>query len=316
MIGGFLMDLYLQIGLLFVFTAALAVFLSVVFNTTDYTTKYVEVQSEQVNAEIEKFFSKDVEPFFNNPSVSGTDIYSLVNQSEKLGIAVLIQTKNQDGLVVNYGVQARNYKVDASKMNPAGQAKSGTPTEFEKAYVTTAKAVFQGTVLNSQSNVVKGTSAHANIGPQNNTYYDASGKYLSNKAVANLVNKTSNTMQSNSPFALGDNASKIGAPQLFAYSPNLTPKSAFESQGFNYYAKGVLYTGSNLTANVVNDKYSVLLNRQSVYYLDQNSRFYTTLIYNTTNDLIGVYAEEHGVNSASSMLGTLMVDARLISKLY
>lgn len=288
------MDLYIQIGVVFLFLTALAMFMYVYTEPVGTFMVGIDEVSEEIAKTLEDIKSKDVNEFYNNPNVSGVKVETLVKSASAKNLAVLVQTKNQQGLVVNYGYQIRSDEYSAEYMSTFGT--TGTPTEFERRYVSTVGDLFSGTGGSSPGGSKSyGASANISVGIDNIT----------------LRNSTSTSM----PLGSGANG-VYGVPHLMFAHP-IQPINTSMKEGNNYGSTGMLYTDQISKENLKqNNNFSYMDSPTSLYYLDRNGSYYTTLIINSNMEVIGVYVEEHGATNQHGVLGLGMLHHGVITSLY
>lgn len=313
------MDLYIQIGVLLLFLTALALFIYVYTGPAQQFTQEINTTNQTINDRLVTSEGLDVAPFMNNVSIPGTSVYPLIRDARAGKIAILVQTKNSQGLVVNYGYQLRgaNYKLTEMIPNgfsgvggaaPAGGVNRGT--DFEKNFVTSVKETFADVSAAGASKVV----------PFGQTAFTG-------KSGADLVKTLKGLDSNNYPpaSAITANASDgvsegsgqfASTPKIAFSDPTVTVDEASQ-KGRTFSSTGLLYTDNVLKLDApVNDNFSYADNQGSLYRFNQNSTYYSTIIVNANGDIVGVYIEEHGVNPAGAVLATMMLDNGTITQLY
>jgi len=301
------MDLYIQVGVLLLMLAALSLFIYIYTAPAQQFTAKINETNQTINDRLETVEGLDVAPFMNNTSAPGTSIYPLIRDAEASKIAILVQTKNQQGLVVNYGYQLRSANNPFVSMSPYGYAGVGANngTDFEKNFVTTVKDVFktdEQPVAYSASNQTPVTLAKT---------FGSTAMFPSSISMADLLPQGSQAPGANV------SGSYYMAPHLMFADPAVPDASKAGELGRTFSSTGFLYTDQILKTDApVNNNFSYADARGSLYRFDQNSSYYTTLILDANSEIVGVYVEEHGVDPKGAALATAMLANGTITQLY
>lgn len=313
------MDLYIQIGVLLLFLAALSLFIYIYTAPAQQFTQKINETNQKINDRLETAEGMDLAPFMNNVSTPGTSIYPLIRDSKAGKIAILVQTKNSQGLIVNYGYQLRGANYDQVTMVPNGFSGVGSAqnggTDFEKNYVTSVDSVFGGIAAGTTGIHKFGLDAFVSSVPMNDVT-------AANGEMIKILNGVTQTPLS--AVAGYAPSSATGNPEFQKAS---TPKLSFSDQtvivddakrtGRSFSSTGLIYTDNVLKMDApVNDNFSYADNQGSLYRFNQNSSYYSTIIVNANGDIVGLYVEEHGVNPAGSVLAHQMLANGTITQLY
>lgn len=300
------MDLYIQVGVLLLFLAALALFIYIYTAPAQQFTAKINDTNQKINDRLVTVEGMDVAPFMNNVSTPGTTIYPIIRDAKAGKIAILVQTKNSQGLIVNYGYQMRAANDASVKMLPhgvSGVGYTGAPTatsgtDFEKNFVTSVQNMFGG-----------GATSNTPIAYTKST--GVSLTELTGNATGNYDAATGYPKGS-----ISGNPSTARSPKVAFSDPTIEFKSA-SVNGRTFAATGLMYTDQVLKMDMpVNDNYSYADNPGSLYRFDKNSAYYTTLVVNANNEVVGIYVEEHGVQEKYAALGQMMKLNGTITNLY
>ena len=308
------MDLYIQVGVLLLFLAALSLFIYIYTAPAQQFTQKINETNQKINDRLVTVEGLDVAPFMNNVNTPGTSIYPIIRDAKAGKIAVLVQTKNQQGLVVNYGYQLRAANNPSVRISPYGYAGVGAAggTDFEKNFVTTAKEVFAseatpttvGNTLAQQTKVNFGRTA---------MIVDTAGA-SSTATATTLYNKLmpagGSVPGTNQPGTF------FTAPHIMFADPSI-PVNDAGALGRSFSSTGFMYTDQVLKTDApINENFSYADNQGSLYRFDQNSSYYTTLILDANSDIVGIYVEEHGCDPRTAALASAMLANGTITQLY
>ena len=297
------MDLYIQVGVLLLFLAALALFIYIYTAPAQQFTASINETNQEINDRLKTVEELGVAPFLNNTNAEGTSIYPLIRDAEASKMAILVQTKNQQGLIVNYGYQLRSANNPTVKMSPYGRSGVGNAqgTDFEQNFVTTVKEVFgadqagakTGKNVNSTS-VSYGTSA-----------------MITGNVMDKVLPATGNVP------GITPSGKYFTAPHLMLADPNAGSVAKAKEVGRTFSSTGFFYTDQVLKTDApVNSNFSYADAQGSLYRFDQNASYYSTLILDANGDVVGIYVEEHGVNPQAAVLGSAMLANGTITSLY
>lgn len=305
------MDLYAQIGVVLIIMTALSALILVFTQPAQMFTQGIATQSQTIEDRLATASGLDLAPFKNNINAGGTSLYPLIRDAKANKIAVLVQTKNQQGLVVNYGVQLRSTNNPFVSMSPYGYAGIGGAggTDFEKNFVTTVRDVFQtdASPQNYTSGMVQPAAISKTYG--NTAYF--SGNMTNSSYLANLLPAGSPT-----PGATQSGQFYM-APHLMLADPAVADASKATSMGRTFSSSGLLYTDQSLKLDApINDNFSYADSQGSMYRFSKSSSYYTTLISNGTGEIVGVYVEEHGVDPRGAVLAGAMLVNGTITQVY
>lgn len=303
------MDLYIQVGVLLLFLAALSLFIYIYTAPAQQFTQKINETNQKINDRLVTVEGLDVAPFMNNTNTPGTSIYPVIRDAKANKIAVIVQTKNQQGLVVNYGHQLRSANTPFVTMSPYGMAGIGANggTDFEKNFVTTVKELFMtdGSPTTYSSGMPAPTARQTTFG----------APAMFQSPVASLM---TSLIPTGSPTP-GANVSGTFwmAPHLMLADPAVPDASSAGGLGRTFSSTGFLYTDQVLKTDApVNNNFSYADAQGSLYRFDQNSSYYTTLILDANNDIVGIYVEEHGIDPKAAVLGSAMLVNGTITQLY
>ena len=309
------MDLYIQVGVLLLFLAALSLFIYIYTAPAQQFTQKINETNQKINDRLVTVEGLDVAPFMNNVNTPGTSIYPIIRDAKAGKIAVLVQTKNQQGLVVNYGYQLRAANNPTVRISPFGYSGVGSRqgTDFERNFVTTAKEVFTaaidtvtpvGTQPKAQQGVNFGSAAMIvqSGGSSTQTSQD-----LYEQLMPTGGKTVPGTNQAGTYYT---------APHLMFADPSISADEA-GALGRSFSSTGFMYTDQVLKTDApINENFSYADNQGSLYRFDQNSSYYTTLILDANSDIVGIYVEEHGCDPRTAALASAMLANGTITQLY
>lgn len=294
------MDLYIQVGVILLFLAALSLFIYVYTTPAQKFTAKISENNQTIDDRLLTAEGMDVAIFKNNIDAKGSSIYPMIRDAKANKLAIFVQTKNSQGLVVNYGYQLRAANTNSVYMNPSGNSGSISVTSFEKSFVTTAPALFNS---GKPAGKEVGTPVSHKFGSE------AIGSTVLNNDTLKKAVEQGSALQygGNTPFT----------PRLFFADPNVPKFDDAEKNGRTFGSTGLIYTDMVIKNDMpVNENFSYADNQNSVYRFNQNSGYYTTLIVNANNEVVGIYVEEHGVNATTNALAQMMLANGTITQLY
>lgn len=304
------MDLYIQVGVLLLFLAALSLFIYIYTAPAQQFTQEINKTNQEINDRLETVKGLGLAPFMNNTSAPGTSIYPIIRDAQASKIAILVQTKNQQGLVVNYGYQLRSPNNPFITMSPYGMAGVGANggTDFEKNFVTTVKEVF----MSDSSPQMYSSGMQAPIATQ--LTYGRNTAMLSGDVTGLMQNLIP---AGQSVPGVTPSGQFYMAPHLMLADPTVSDASQAGALGRTFSSTGFLYTDQVIKKDApVNSNFSYADNQGSLYRFDQNSSYYTALILDANGEIVGMYVEEHGVDTRAAVLGSAMLANGTITQLY
>lgn len=287
------MDLYIQIGVLFAFLTAFALFTYYYSSSIETIRADISDSSEEFAKTVDAEKDKDVIDLKNNPSVDGVRASEIIKDSIDKGLAVFLQTERQQGFIVNYGYQLRHKEY--AKIRPVTTGYfDNTGTDFEKHYVVPTNLVF------------------GPGGVESNTF--TALKYNHGSLTNNLDNIVEPSDKTVKPH--GNDNRVYGVPKINLYYPTISYNASIKSAE-TFKASGYLFTSQELKLNAeTNSNFAFLDSPTSPYYLNKASSFYASLIVDENYNIIGVYLEEHSVLMDFAILGQAMLSAGVIDSLY
>lgn len=303
------MDLYFQIGVVLLIMTAFSLFAFFFTGPAQKFSAKINEKSQEVTDRLETMEGVSVAPFMNSTDTPGTSLYPVIRDAKAAKIAVLVQTKNQQGLVVNYGFQLRSPNNPFISMSPYGVAGIGANngTDFEKNFVTTVKDIFKTDT--QPINYASGMQA-----PLQTKVSFGVGSMFS----APVSNAIDSLVPTGAPVPGGTKSGTFYmAPHLMLADPTVTDASKASQLGRTFSSTGFLYTDMVLKTDApVNNNFSYADSAGSLYRFDQNASYYTTLIKDGSNKIVGIYVEEHGVDPRAAVLGSAMLANGTITQLY
>lgn len=300
------MDLYIQIGILLLFLTALSLFIFIYTTPAQLFTAKVGTVTQTINDRTEISSNGQLNQFRANKNVSGVDVLNSIKNAKSNKIGVFVQTANQRSLVVNYGYQLRGANVGTINMEPYGWLGTGANnssdpgTNFEKSYVTTANAVFDGNDGRSAPLAVRGGERYYSwIGDRSNQdaedlRMDLAGKFVRNGFYpqGSLLDTSTN----------GNYSLKGKAPHLMFSDPTRTGRDAVKL-GRTYTLSGLLFTDQVLKLDApINENISYAIDKNSYYYIDPSSKFMSTVVVDLNTEIVGIYFEEYTVDPQGGAL--------------
>lgn len=281
------MDLYFQAAAVCLAGAALAYLIYVMMTPAQMFAPMIEATNDKIQARLDNAVNLDISSFNNNTSVPGTAILPLIQDASTNELAVLIQTRAAKGLVVNYGPQLRSPQGKTLALGSFGHTGIGSESEFEKQFVTTVANLFespQGTGGSAMGNAAYFSSDAATVYP----------KLADNATTPIGVSVATGLPSTNDPI-------------LNFWDPFVETYADAQLKGRTYSATGYLFTPDILRTNMPkNDNRSYALTGGNVYYINPGSSFYTTYILDSTQNIVGLYIEEHGCDTKAGILAEAM----------
>ena len=242
----------------------------------------------------------DFEQFDNNRAVSGTTILQLARDVGTHDYAILIQTRAQNGTVVNYGVQLRGTPGIGVPMNArADNTSTGVLRDWEETYVFSARSMFGRADIDVLGDAILHSSS-----PVDN---------LPNTGRINALYLVYN---SNFPRRVGVNAAGDiwNTPTLSLWDTFFPTVESAMNEGRTYSTSGMFFTHQSLAMALDrNHNVTWATTRGSPYYINMTSQFHSVFILDQNNQIIGIYFEEHGVHNNSSILAQAQIDKGLFT---
>ena len=308
------MDLYMQIGVVFLVMTAFAALAYYFAAPAEQFTQGINETNQEIMDRLKEAEKLGISQFHNNTSAPGTSILPVIRDSKARKIAVLVQTKNQQGLVVNYGYQLRSPNNPTVQMSPYATSGVGSTngTDFEKNFVTTVVDVF-----NTQASPSAVGSAPMQAPPK--TYGQGAGGAMFGGPIATANDGSLSGLlpTGNAVPGITPSGQYFMAPHLMLADPKVPDASQAGSLGRTFSSTGLMYTDQVLKLDApVNTNFSYAEAQGSLYRFDKNSSYYTTLITDSNSEIIGVYVEEHGVHPNAAVLGSAMLVNGTITQLY
>ena len=286
------MDLYIQVGVILLLLTALSLFIFIYTSpAADLNNKSVEA-NETLGARLDSIDNLDIKKYEYPNVLSGDDVRELIKGSDAGKLAVFVHTVGQDGLVVNYGYQLRDF--DDFNYNQKAFGVSGyTISEFERSYVTTIKQLFTntGVIGKNQAGV---------------TAYIAHDPYVTSKSAGyHLQEKIEQKPAKLTAAMKGGEGYEVKGPLLLVQDPI----EVREKLGTNEIAEstmGVFYTEQVLSASIaVNTNSAHYGNVNSRYYINPESKFKTSIIKTSVDEVVGVFIEETGIPHSNALLAPI-----------
>lgn len=303
------MDLYIQIGVILLILTAFSLFAFFFTGPAQKFSAKINEQSQEVTDRLETAEGLNVATFMNSTDTPGTSLYPIIRDAKAAKIAVLVQTKNQQGLVVNYGYQLRSANNPFISMSPYGVSGLGANngTDFEKNFVTTVKDVFKtdSQPTNYSSGMQSPMQTKVSFG-------------VPSMFSANVTNLMDTLVPTGAPVPGGTKSGTFYmAPHLMLADPTVTDASKASQLGRTFSSTGFLYTDQVLKTDApVNNNFSYADSSGSLFRFDQNASYYTTLVKDGSNKIVAIYVEEHGADPRAAVLGSAMLANGTITQLY
>ena len=291
------MDFYLQTGMLLLMMIALSFFIYVFMTPAQLFNNMFSQATDTLHARIEGTVNIDIQNFNNNVSVPGTSVMPLLRDASANNLALFVQTRAQTGLVVNYGVQLRG--PTAQQLNIVGFAHTGIgeATGFERNYVISVRRLF-----GLAPDLVSG-----------GTPMGALALFGANALDVYTGQLTGDTALTPFGFTPGTFI-PTEDPVLTFWDPNSGEYGIASGRGRTYSTTGHLFTPQIRRTNMpTNENTSLAANQGSPFFVNQGSAFHTTFIVDSTETVVGIYIEEHGVDQNGAILAAAMVSEGYIT---
>jgi hypothetical protein len=315
------MDLKVQTVVVMLMMAALSFFIYVFMIPAQMVGAQLDETVAQLAARIENTVGATTAQFNNNTEIPGTAVRTLLADANANNLAIFVQTRAGQGLVVNYGPQLRNPVTTMMTIAAGGSTRNANLTDFERNFVITAHDLFAaeraaGNGIMSEPRANTGIQATIQdgwalpprqvMGTQSMNVQGQGGGNLepilmgqpegNNHALATYRNLVGAT-------AANIDGSLWSDPVLFFWDVTLPNANGAANMGRTFSNSGILYTpGIRRTNMPMNTNLSFAQQQGSPFFINPTSLFHTTFILDTTGSIIGIYVEEHGVDARTAFL--------------
>jgi hypothetical protein len=276
----------------------------------------IDATNEKIQARLDNAVNLDISLYNNAVAVPGTAVMPLIQDASTNKLAILVQTRAQKGIVVNYGLRLRDpIATDLMLSNYAyagvtGAGAGGAPiaTNFERHFCSPVSVLFG----------VRNTAGSCQMGTNEITLADGGGTWGNAHANEWYIFCTDLTaVGRKSPGVDREIRSQGGDPLLSFWDPFVKDYEYAVQRGRTYDATGYLFTNCILRSNMpTNDNRAYSLTQGSPYYVNPSSTFYTTYVLDSTQAIVGMYIEEHGCDISVGILGEAMKAAGYITDTF
>jgi len=261
-------------------------------------TPYQTVLDRQTEGRILNLETLDVARLSWNISIPGSEILNLIEGDGGQDFYIFVQTRGQNGRVVNYGRQLRQTGSQSLHIH-SGVIIQETPNdEWVFHYVINARDLFGFNISNQLVNTgnlgITGNRPHFNqlVGNATGVPITTDPVGSARIAIANVIHPSSD----NQNIGVGSD------PLLSFFDPMLT-RAAAHNQGRTFASTGTLFTGPRApqTGNI-NQSTSRARVQDSLWYINGVAHFLSIAIVDPTGEIIGFYFEEQGVGTQTNFL--------------
>jgi len=259
---------------------------------------YEETLNRQTEGRIQHLEGLDVERLSWNISIPGSDILNLIEGDGGQDFYIFVQTRGQNGRVVNYGRQLRQTGSQSLHIH-SGVIVPGTHNdEWVYHHVISARDLF-GFNINNQlvSVATPGVAGERPIfsqlaGNAQGISITTNPTGLARTAVTNVLFPGPN----NQDISVGSD------PLLSFFCPMLT-RTAAHNQGRTFSSTGTLFTGPRAhQPDNINQNTARARVQDSLWYINGVAHFLSIAIVDPSGTLIGFYFEEQGVGIQTNFL--------------
>ena len=314
------MDLYFQAAAVMLAGAALAFLIFVMMTPAQMFAPFISDTNRLLQARIDAAVNMDIMLFNNATSIPGTSILPLLQDASANQLAVFVQTRAGQGLVVNYGHQMRSAQSTGVRIRAFGTTGiTNVPTDFERNFVIPAQDLFG--IQNDQP-IPTGTSRDAGsigivmgtAGPPGSNFTMTAVKP---SASADNAMQFYQRLTTPEAAATGFNGGSTPwmDPLLHFWDPFSITSEVASQRGRSYSSTGYLFTAQMLRTNMPqNNNLSFSQTQGTPFYVNAGSFFHTTFILDASGLVIGLYVEEHGVHQGAAFLAAAMVSEGYINE--
>jgi len=261
-------------------------------------TPYQDELNRQTEARIQGLENLDVARLSWNISIPGSDILNLVEGDGGQDFYIFVQTRGQNGRVVNYGRQLRQAGSQYFHIH-SGVVVPGTPNdEWVYHYVISARDLFGFNASNQLVNVntagVAGQRPHFNqlVGNAQGIPITTNPTGSARTAVENVIHP-----------GLNNQTISVGSDPLISFFDPMLTRTLAHNQGRTFSSTGTLFTGTRAQqAGNINQNTSRARVQESLWYINGVAHFLSIAIVDPTGEIIGFYFEEQGVGTATNFL--------------
>ncbi|MCL2577378.1 MAG: hypothetical protein FWE27_04930 [Defluviitaleaceae bacterium] len=248
----------------------------------------------QTEVKIENIEGLDIARLSWNISTPGSDILNLIEGDGGQEFYIFVQTRGQNGRVVNYGRQLRQSGSQDIHIN-AGVLVPGTlRDEWVYHYVISARDLFG---FNDANQLVD--TEPINRPPFNQLVGDPTGTDITthlNGSARTAVNNVIHPGSENQEIMVWSD------PRLSFFDPTLF-RDVAHNQGKTFTSTGTLFTGPRaLQTGNINQNTTRARVQESLWYINGVAHFLSIAIVDPQGELIGFYFEEHGVIAPANFL--------------
>jgi len=294
------MDFYLKVIFVILGIIVAATLIYMFTTNAQLSFNFLGIVSHKVHGDMESVFNYDLDRFDNTRAVSGTVILPLIRDVGSHDLAVFVQTRAQNGVVVNYGVQLRGSREEGDLNNArANNTSAGELEAWERAFVFSTRSFF----------------GRANF-PALGDLHVFSGAAADNRPNTASVNGIQTVYLGPNPARVGRTAggAALFTPTVAFWNPINTDIAAARRLGETYSTTGRLYTAQYIIKAMERNHNALYAETPgSPYYINMTSQFHSVLIENESGVIIGIYFEEHGVHDNSNLLARAQIETRMFA---
>jgi len=293
------MDLKVDTGVLLVYMVVFGMVVMAVAIPLLLWRPYQEAFGRQTEGRIQGTQALDTERLRWNISIPGSDILNLIEGNGGSDFYIFVQTRGQNGRVVNYGRQLRQASSQDLHINSGVLIPGTLADEWVFHYVIAARDLFGFDGANQLVNTGNHGITTANRPHFNQVVGNPAGTPITVNPLGSARASVENIMH---PGGGNQNIGVGSDPLLSFFDPTLSRDTA-HLQGRTFASMGVLFTGPRaLQVGNVNQNTARARVQESLWYINGVAHFLSIAIVNSHGEIIGFYFEEQGVGQATNFL--------------
>lgn len=259
---------------------------------------YEETLNREAEGRIQHLERLDIERLRWNISIPGSDILNLIEGDGGQDFYIFVQTRGQNGRVVNYGRQLRQAGSQSIHIHSGVIVPDTVNDEWVYHHVINARDLFGFNSNNQLVNV--DTPGVAGQRPAfNQLAGNAQGIPITTDPTGSARAAVSNVL-----FPGPNNqAVNVGSDPLLSFFCPMLTRAAAHNQGRAFAAAGTLFTGPRAhQPGNINQSTARARVQDSLWYINGVAHFLSIGIVDPSGILIGFYFEEQGVGTQTNFL--------------
>jgi hypothetical protein len=293
------MDFKVDTVVILLFMILFGMIVSAVVTPLIMWAPYQDTLNHQTELRIRNLETLDVKRLSWNISIPGSDILNLIEGNGGTEYYIFVQTRGQNGRVVNYGRQLRQSGSQDLHINSGVLIPGALQDEWVFHHVISARDLFG---FNQANQLVDTDNPGITIASRPH-FSQVVGNPTGTPITTNLVGSARTALTNVIYPGLGNQTIGVGSdPLLSFFDPQLTREAAHR-QGRTFSSMSVLFTGPRaLQAGNINQDTVRARTQESLWYINGVAHFLSLAIVDPHGEIIGFYFEEQGVGSASNFL--------------